>query len=117
MTLDFVLAHLAEVNALVDSSGRSRFVAGLPRAESGDLALVPKLHRLCQRRACGPRIGGRSSRRSAVSAWTPAGNQPRIRQGDRRLAQSRTGVHSRSEFPVIGAPSHRFGGGTVRDSC
>jgi aminopeptidase N len=42
MTLDFVLGHLAQVNRLVDLSGRSRFVGQLAQ-ESGDAALVPKL--------------------------------------------------------------------------
>ena len=42
MTLDFVLGHLAQVNRLVDLSGRSRFVGQLV-AESGDAALIPKL--------------------------------------------------------------------------
>ena len=42
MTLDFVIAHLAQVNRLIDLSGRSRFFGGLVQ-ESGDLALIPKL--------------------------------------------------------------------------
>jgi aminopeptidase N len=42
ITLDFVLGHLAQVNRLVDVSGRSRFVGQLVQ-ESGDAALVPKL--------------------------------------------------------------------------
>ena len=42
MAFDFVLSHLAQVNPLVDTSGRSRFVAGLI-AESGDEALIPRL--------------------------------------------------------------------------
>jgi aminopeptidase N len=42
MTLDFVLGHLRQVNPLVDSSGRSRFVSELVR-ESDDAALVPRL--------------------------------------------------------------------------
>jgi aminopeptidase N len=42
VTLDFVLGHLAQVNRLVDLSGRSRFVGQLVQ-ESGDAALVPKL--------------------------------------------------------------------------
>src|SRR5439155_6989433 len=42
MAFDFVLAHLAQVNPLVDLSGRSRFVAGLV-AGSGNLALIPRL--------------------------------------------------------------------------
>ena len=42
MTLDFVLGHLAEVNALIDISGRSRFVGELVQ-ESGDPTLVSKI--------------------------------------------------------------------------
>ncbi len=42
MTLDFVLGHLRAVNALVDISGRSRFVGRLVQ-EGNDLTLVPKL--------------------------------------------------------------------------
>jgi aminopeptidase N len=42
LAFDFVLSHLSQVNPLVDSSGRSRFVAGLV-ADSGDQALIPRL--------------------------------------------------------------------------
>src|SRR6185503_16124405 len=42
LAFDFVLAHLAEINPLVDLSGRSRFVAGLV-SDSGDVALIPRL--------------------------------------------------------------------------
>jgi aminopeptidase N len=42
LAFDFVLAHLAEVNPLVDLSGRSRFVAGLV-SDSGNEALIPRL--------------------------------------------------------------------------
>ena len=42
LAFDFVLAHLAQVNPLVDLSGRSRFVAGLVSG-SGNEALIPRL--------------------------------------------------------------------------
>jgi aminopeptidase N len=42
LAFDFVLAHLAQVNPLVDLSGRSRFVAGLV-TDSGNEALIPRL--------------------------------------------------------------------------
>ena len=42
LAFDFVLAHLAQINPLVDLSGRSRFVAGLV-SDSGDQALIPRL--------------------------------------------------------------------------
>ena len=42
LAIDFVLSHLAEVNSLIDLSGRSRFVAGLA-AQSDDPTLIPKL--------------------------------------------------------------------------
>ncbi|HEV2593733.1 MAG TPA: M1 family metallopeptidase, partial [Sphingomicrobium sp.] len=42
LAFNFVLAHLSQVNPLIDLSGRSRFVAGLISASS-DLALVPRL--------------------------------------------------------------------------
>jgi aminopeptidase N len=42
MAVDFVLAHLPEVNALVDISGRSRFMERLS-AGSSDAALIPIL--------------------------------------------------------------------------
>ena len=42
LALDFVLAHLAEVNSLVDISGRSRFLSGLASG-SDDPATVAKL--------------------------------------------------------------------------
>ena len=42
LTLDFVLAHLKQVDPLVDLSGRSRFVAGLI-SESDDVAQITKL--------------------------------------------------------------------------
>ena len=42
MAFDFVLAHLAQVNPLIDLSGRSRFVAGLV-SNSGNEALIPRL--------------------------------------------------------------------------
>jgi aminopeptidase N len=42
LAFDFVLAHLPQVNPLVDLSGRSRFVAGLV-TDSGDTALIPRL--------------------------------------------------------------------------
>ena len=42
LAFDFVLAHLAQINPLVDLSGRSRFVAGLV-SDSGDEALIPRL--------------------------------------------------------------------------
>ena len=42
LAIDFVLAHLSEVNPLVDLSGRSRFVAGLV-SDSGNEALIPRL--------------------------------------------------------------------------
>ncbi|WP_309660561.1 M1 family aminopeptidase, partial [Sphingomonas sp.] len=42
MTLAFVLGHLAQVNRLIDLSGRSRFVGQLVQ-ESGDATLVPQL--------------------------------------------------------------------------
>jgi aminopeptidase N len=42
MAVDFALAHLAEVNQLVDISGRSRFMQRLS-AGSNDASLVPTL--------------------------------------------------------------------------
>ncbi len=42
LAVDFVLAHLAQVNALIDISGRSRFMERLS-ASSSDLSLVPIL--------------------------------------------------------------------------
>jgi hypothetical protein len=42
LALDFVLSHSAAVNQLIDTSGRSRFVAGLAEA-SDDPALIGKL--------------------------------------------------------------------------
>jgi aminopeptidase N len=42
LALDFVLAHLPQVDPLVDLSGRSRFVAGLV-SDSSDPALIPRL--------------------------------------------------------------------------
>jgi len=42
LALDFVLAHLPQVNPLIDSSGRSRFVAGLV-SDSGGEALIKRL--------------------------------------------------------------------------
>jgi ERAP1-like C-terminal domain len=42
LAFDFVLSHLAQVDPLVDLSGRSRFVAGLV-SESSDLTLIPRL--------------------------------------------------------------------------
>ena len=42
MAVDFVLAHLSQVNQLVDISGRSRFLQGLAQG-SGDMTLIPTL--------------------------------------------------------------------------
>jgi aminopeptidase N len=42
LAFDFVLAHLSQVDPLVDLSGRSRFVAGLISGSS-DPALIPRL--------------------------------------------------------------------------
>jgi aminopeptidase N len=42
LAVDFVLAHLAQVNQLVDISGRSRFLQGLAQG-SGDASLIPTL--------------------------------------------------------------------------
>jgi aminopeptidase N len=42
MAVDFVLAHLAQVNELIDISGRSRFMERLS-AGSGDASLIPTL--------------------------------------------------------------------------
>ena len=42
--MDFVLAHLAQVNELIDISGRSRFMQRLV-ASSSDAALIPVLER------------------------------------------------------------------------
>ena len=42
MAIDFVLAHLAQVNQLVDISGRSRFMQRLA-AGSSDAGLIPVL--------------------------------------------------------------------------
>jgi hypothetical protein len=44
LALDFVLAHLAQVNELIDISGRSRFMQRLV-ASSNDAALIPVLER------------------------------------------------------------------------
>jgi aminopeptidase N len=77
LALDFVLAHLAQVNPLVDSSGRSRFVSQLAQ-ESGDATLVPKLNAYAQANL-------RSTDRKPVDQaigrirWE-AGNKPRIQQ-------------------------------------
>lgn len=77
MALDFVLANLAQVNSIVDLSGRSRFVSQLV-AESGDLALVPKLQAYAAANL------GADDRRPVEQAvgrmrWK-AENRPRIRQ-------------------------------------
>jgi len=77
MTLDFVLAHLPQVNKLVDLSGRSRFVAQLVE-RSGDLALIPKLQSYAAANL------GADDRRPVEQAvgrmrWK-AENRPRIRQ-------------------------------------
>jgi aminopeptidase N len=42
MAVDFVLAHLAQVNQLVDISGRSRFMGRLS-GRSADASLIPTL--------------------------------------------------------------------------
>ena len=42
MAVDFVLAHLAQVNEMVDSSGRSRFMERLS-GDSSDASLIPTL--------------------------------------------------------------------------
>jgi aminopeptidase N len=42
LALDFVLGHLAQINPLIDLSGRSRFVAGLV-SQSNDPTLIRKL--------------------------------------------------------------------------
>jgi len=42
LAIDFVLAHLAQVNALIDISGRSRFMQRLV-ADSSDPSLIPTL--------------------------------------------------------------------------
>ena len=42
LAIDFVLSHLAQVNALIDISGRSRFMQRLA-ASSRDPALIPVL--------------------------------------------------------------------------
>ena len=44
LAMDFVLAHLAQVNELIDISGRSRFMQRLV-ASSNDAALIPVLER------------------------------------------------------------------------
>ncbi len=47
LALDFVLSNLAAVNALVDVSGRSRFLAGVVQG-SDDETLIPKLQSYAQ---------------------------------------------------------------------
>ena len=47
LAIDFVLAHLAQVNELIDISGRSRFMQGLAGA-SRDAALIPVLDAYAQ---------------------------------------------------------------------
>jgi aminopeptidase N len=42
MAVDFVLSHLAQVNQLIDISGRSRFMQRLVAA-SNDASLIPTL--------------------------------------------------------------------------
>ena len=42
MAVDFVLAHLAQVNQLVDTSGRSRFIGRLA-GRGADASLIPTL--------------------------------------------------------------------------
>uniref|UniRef100_UPI00286D1B51 M1 family metallopeptidase n=1 Tax=Sphingomonas sp. TaxID=28214 RepID=UPI00286D1B51 len=76
MTLDFVLGHLAQVNRLVDTSGRSRYVGQLVQ-ESGDAALVPKLLAYA---TANLGAGDRRPVEQAVGRirWE-AGNRPRIR--------------------------------------
>jgi aminopeptidase N len=76
MTLDFVLGHLAQVNRLVDLSGRSRFVGQLVQ-ESGDPAIIPKLQAYAKANL---RAEDRRPVERAIGRirWKAA-NQPRIR--------------------------------------
>jgi aminopeptidase N len=76
MTLDFVLGHLAQVNRLVDLSGRSRFVGQLVQ-ESGDPAIIPKLEAYAKANL---RAEDRRPVERAIGRirWKAA-NQPRIR--------------------------------------
>ncbi len=76
MALDFVLAHLPQVNRIVDLSGRSRFVSRLVE-QSGDPVLVPKLLAYAQANL------GADDRRPVEQAvgrmrWK-AENRPRVR--------------------------------------
>ena len=76
MTLDFVLSHLAQVNRLVDLSGRSRFVGQLVQ-ESGDPTVIPKLEGYAKANL---RAEDRRPVDQAIARirWKAA-NQPRIR--------------------------------------
>ena len=77
MTLDFVLSHLAQVNRLIDLSGRSRFVGQLVQ-DSGDPTVIPKLEAYAKANL---RTEDRRPVDQAIAKirWKAA-NEPRIRR-------------------------------------
>ena len=88
LAIDFVLAHLAQVNQLIDISGRSRFMQRLA-ASSRDAGADPGARGLCQgatsRRPTASRSQQAIDRIRSESAQTAA--HP---QRDRRVAARRT---------------------------
>jgi aminopeptidase N len=76
MVLDFVLAHLGQVNGLIDISGRSSFVSKLVQ-DSGDAALIPKLDAYAKANLR-PEDRRPIDRAIGKIRWKSA-NQPRVR--------------------------------------
>ena len=125
LAIDFVLAHLDQVNKLIDISGRSASCGG-SRPSSHDASTDPGARRLCQGDISRRPTASRSTRRSTASVRTATRAADRCGSAGRgapaaiRLKRRRTGDRVDRAAQILAIGARRVAAlpfAHVRDSC